>query len=174
MKLGVICMLFVVTVAACKSSATGFTADKFPGNETGAKALLQQFLKPGADFVALSTPLIPSKADMEAVFESKELAANIYEKYAPLFKKSFVLKPNQGQTELLLWEATTDDLKANTGNTSRFPGGYRDVARHLKSGLKVYRWKFVEPGKTLGMAFDGLYFVNGHWVVIPKPWRAIR
>ena len=30
----------------------------------------------------------------------------------------------------------------------------------------------VKPGETLGMAFDGLAFVNGHWRIFPKPWRA--
>jgi hypothetical protein len=39
--------------------------------------------------------------------------------------------------------------------------------------LKIYRFKFVEPGKDLGMAFDGLIYVNGHWRIFPKPWRAL-
>jgi hypothetical protein len=25
----------------------------------------------------------------------------------------------------------------------------------------------------LGMAFDGLVHVNGRWVLMPKPWRAL-
>jgi hypothetical protein len=38
----------------------------------------------------------------------------------------------------------------------------------------VYRWKFTKPGETLGMAFDGLYQINGRWVLMPKPWRITR
>ena len=41
----------------------------------------------------------------------------------------------------------------------------------LKPGVVLYRWKFVKPGSTIGMAYDGLAHVNGHWVFIPKPWR---
>ena len=31
----------------------------------------------------------------------------------------------------------------------------------------------VLPGESLGMAFDGLVHVNGHWAWFPKPWRAL-
>ena len=36
-----------------------------------------------------------------------------------------------------------------------------------------WRWKFTKPGEDLGMAYDGLVFVNGHWAWFPKPYRAI-
>jgi hypothetical protein len=48
------------------------------------------------------------------------------------------------------------------------------VAEHLKPGLTLYRFKFVKPGETVGMAYDGLVHVNGHWVMLPKPWAAAR
>ena len=44
----------------------------------------------------------------------------------------------------------------------------------MKSGLTVYAFKFVKPGETLGMAFDGLVWVNGHFAIFPKPWRFLR
>ena len=47
------------------------------------------------------------------------------------------------------------------------------MAGQLQSGVTLYRFKFVKPGEGLGMAFDGLVHVNGHWVIIPKPWRAL-
>ena len=40
-----------------------------------------------------------------------------------------------------------------------------------KPGLTVYRWKYTKPGEPLGMAYDGLIYVNGHWAWFPKPWR---
>jgi len=48
------------------------------------------------------------------------------------------------------------------------------VAAHLKPGLRIYAFKFVEPGQSLGMAYDGLVRVNGQWRIMPKPWRALR
>ena len=38
--------------------------------------------------------------------------------------------------------------------------------------MTLFRFKFVKAGETIGMAFDGLAFVNGHWRIFPKPWRA--
>jgi len=32
----------------------------------------------------------------------------------------------------------------------------------------------VKQGETIGLAFDGLVYVNGHWVIMPKPWRALK
>ncbi|TMQ06352.1 MAG: hypothetical protein E6J91_38110 [Deltaproteobacteria bacterium] len=28
-------------------------------------------------------------------------------------------------------------------------------------------------GEQLGMAYDGLIYVNNHWAWFPKPWRAL-
>jgi hypothetical protein len=56
---------------------------------------------------------------------------------------------------------------------NEFPGGYKDVLAHMKPGIPIVRFKFVEPGKRLGMAFDGLVHVNGRWVLMPRPWRAL-
>ena len=33
------------------------------------------------------------------------------------------------------------------------------------------RFKFVKPGQTFGMAFDGLVYINGKWCIFPKPYR---
>lgn len=148
----------------------------FPATEAGAKALLEQFLKPGADHAALSMQLKPTSADYRAVFASEEHAAKAEQAYAGLWGmvQKRPIQPKAGQTELLLWSATTDELKQGTGNAGKFPGGYNKAAPHLKPGLTVYRFKFVEPGKTLGMAFDGLYNLDGRWVLMPKPWRITR
>jgi hypothetical protein len=82
------------------------------------------------------------------------------------------IKPNPGQTELLFWGATTEEIVKWEGFAKdKFPGGWKGIGKHLSEGLKFYRWKFVKPGKTIGMAFDGLVYVNGHWVFVPKPYR---
>jgi hypothetical protein len=75
------------------------------------------------------------------------------------------------QTELLLLSATTDELKAGSPNC---PVEYKYVAAQMKSGLTVYCFKFVEPGSKKGSPFDGLIFVNGHWALFSKPWRALK
>ncbi len=166
------CLVFPFAFGACKKEG----AAGFPGTEEGAKQLLAEFLKPGTDHGKLSASLKPTSADYAAVFATKEMATKAETVYAQLWTvvEKDPIKPKEGQTELKVWKATTDELKAGTGEAGNFPGGYKSAAPHLKSGLTVYRWKFVKPGETLGMAYDGLYHVNGHWVLMPKPWRITR
>ncbi len=146
-----------------------------PAGEVGARALLERFLAAGADHAALTAALKPEAADYEAVFAG-EAARVAAEGYAELWKQQdAVFKPGEGQTELLLWQATTEDLREWRGDAfAHFPGGYRKIARHLQPGLVFFRFKFVKPGEETGMAFDGLVHVHGHWRLFPKPWRVLE
>lgn len=160
-------------VAGCKKGGGGSHPD-FPGTAEGAKAMLGELLKPNADVAALSKGLRPDPDDYAAVF-SGDAAEKIKKVMDPAWDSGqLVLKGNPGQTELLMASASVDELKAGTGGAQSCPGGYKDAAAQMKSGLVVYCFKFVEPGKTLGMAFDGLIYVNGHWAIFPKPWRALK
>jgi hypothetical protein len=55
-----------------------------------------------------------------------------------------------------------------------FPGGYAQVAQYIVKDVPIVRFKFVKPGETMGMAFDGLIHVNGRWVFMPKPWNGLK
>ncbi len=148
-------------------------SSKYPGTADGAKALLAEFVKPGADLPALSKQLEPSKADYEAVFEPS-LSSKAETMYEPAWSSGqMVVQPKAGQTEVKLISATTDELKSWSGKAEDFPGGYKDVASHFKPGLTLYKFSFVEPGQDLGMAFDGLVYVNGNWRLFPKPYRLV-
>ena len=143
-------------------------------SEAGAKALLSEFLAPGADHAKLSAALAPTAGNYAAAFVG-DAATKAEAGYKQAWEDGrMVLKPNAGQTELLLWKATTEELNAGTGDAKQFPGGYQEIAKHLKPGVTWYRFKFVEPGETLGMAFDGLACINGRWTIFPKPWRVLR
>ncbi len=148
---------------------------KVDTSEAGAKALISEFLVPGADHAKLSAALAPTPGDYGAAFVG-DAAAKAEAGYTQAWQNGqMVLKPKAGQTELLLWKATTEELNAWTGDAKDyFPGGYREIATHLKPGVTWYRFKFVEPGETLGMAYDGLVCVNGRWTIFPKPWRVLR
>ena len=152
---------------------TGAKAGKATGEEADTRALLEAFLKPGADLAGLSRQLRPSKDDLAAIFEG-DLAAKADKMYGPAWDSGqLVLAPKAGQTALLLSSATSEELKSGAPAAKEFPGGWAKVSGQLKPGLHFWRFKFVEPGKDLGMAFDGLVKVNGHFVVVPKPWRLL-
>lgn len=157
--------------AADAGEADDSTPAKATGTEAEARALLEKFVAPGADHTKLSVRLQPASDDYRAVFD-EEFARRAEATYGPVWKSGqLVVKPKQGQTEVRLISATTDDLKAWNERAENFPGGYEQVAGKFKPGLTVYGFKFVEPGESLGMAYDGLVFVNGNWRIFPKPWR---
>ena len=79
-----------------------------------------------------------------------------------------LIAPNPGQTEVLVRAETSDRLRA-LGGSDRLPGGYQKIASEFRPGLTIYSWEFVEPGKKFGMSYNALYYVNGHWVFVPKP-----
>jgi hypothetical protein len=147
---------------------------KGTGSEAEARALLSEWVKPGANAAELSKKLAPTKADYAAVFAG-DAAAKVEAVYGPAWAGGqIVIQGKPEQTALLINKSTTDELKAGTGNANAFPGGYKGVAQHFKPGLIIYAFKFVKPGETLGMAYDGLVWVNGRFVIFPKPWRALR
>ena len=159
--------------SAAAPSAPLLDLKTFPGNAAGAKALVSEFLKPGIDAPALTKLLRPTTADYKAVFDAKA-AANLDAVYSPEWERgSFVVIAKAGQTEVKISSATVADLKANNDKAKDFPGGYAKVASHLVGSMTLYRFRFVEPGQEQGNSYDGLVHVNGHWVLIPKPWRGL-
>jgi hypothetical protein len=143
----------------------------FPGTEEGARALLGSFLKSDADRPSMTRSLRPSTEDYQAIFDG-EAVTEARAKYEEQWSQdAYVIEIKEGQTELQFWKATTEELRDWTGDAHQFPGGYRKVADKLKPGLTFYRFKFVKPGDKHGMTYDGLVFVNDHWVLVSKPYR---
>lgn len=141
------------------------------GTAEGAKALLELFLKPDADLSALTQALRPRKIDVEAVW-TEAASAHYLKHYTSMFDMGVTIGPNVGQTEPLSYFLNTDDVIAWQGEAANvLPGGYKQVKGWLKPGLPIVRFKFVKTGETLGMAFDGLYYVNERWVLMSNPWR---
>jgi hypothetical protein len=153
------------------------------GDEEGAQALLKRFVQPNADHVTLTRSLRPTTDDYKAMFDAAT-AAKVEASQAKDWdsKKAGregddggpVIKPKPSQTEVKLWAASGADLATGKGNAKEFPAGYKKIAKHLAPTVLFYKFKFVESGKDHGTAYDGLAFVNGHWVIAPKPWRALE
>lgn len=157
-----------------KGAGESAAAPSGGGDMDAAKALLEQFLKPGVDHAALTKPLEPTAEDYKAAFK-EEAAGKLESHYKKMWSDpNAAIKPNDGQTQLLLYSATTEEIAAGQGDGPNFPGGYKKAVESMKPGVRWYRFKFVKPGETIGMAFDGLTFVNGKWRFFPKPWRGLE
>ncbi len=144
------------------------------GNEEGAKALLTQFVSPTADHAALTRSLRPTTADFKALYDAATAPKIEAAQAKDWDSGKAVIKPKPGQSDVKIWSATGAELASGKGpGATNFPGGYRRVGKHLAPTVTFFRFKFVEAGKDTGTAYDGLAFVNGHWVISPKPWRAM-
>lgn len=137
------------------------------------RALLDRFFDPLADRAAMTLALKPTAEDVRAVY-AEPLAAKLIASYDALFVAGAAIGPKPGQTQLLTTFTTTAALKRGDPALGEFPGGYADVLPFIVGDVPIARFKFVEPGETLGMAFDGLVHVNGRWVFMPKPWRGLE
>jgi hypothetical protein len=160
-------LLLLSVFAAVSAQAAG------PNLEAEGKALLLKFLDPKADRAALTMQLKPSDFDVKAVY-GEPLGSKLAEAYGRQFVPGVAIGPNEGQTELLYTYTTTGQIKAGAPVANEFPGGYTKVAEYIVKDVPIVRFKFVKPGETMGMAFDGLIHVNGRWVLMPKPWNALK
>lgn len=165
LNLAAICLLVFVAAVGARQQ----------GTLDGARSLLQKFLVKGADHAALSKPLRPTKADYVAVF-GPDLGARLMAYYDPLWERGeAVIAMRPAQTELQVWGVATEDIRAwNAAAKEHAPGGYERIKDSVQPGFTIYMFKFVEPGQSLGMSFNGLVFVNRHWRLFPRPWRAIE
>ncbi|MBW1877115.1 MAG: hypothetical protein JRI25_00630 [Deltaproteobacteria bacterium] len=145
--------------------------------EANARAVLEQVMTAGiagASALVAKQLLCPHDEDYEKAF-LPEMADVLQRAYAPFWATSQMApRPKAGQTQVLIYLATTEDLQANNARARQFPGGYKEVAPYLAADRLWVRWKFVKPGETLGMAFDGMVWLDDHWAWFPKPWRAVR
>jgi antitoxin component YwqK of YwqJK toxin-antitoxin module len=80
--------------------------------------------------------------------------------------KSFARIPEAGLT------AEPDQTEVVVTSGDALPGGYTQQAAHFKKDIAVYGLKYVAPGKTTGMAYDGLIKLGDAWIMIPKMWQA--
>jgi hypothetical protein len=140
--------------------------------------LLRKLLDPAIDQRAYQLSFFPREDDYAAVFigDTASKVKVFTEAALEEAKKDDKLRPvKKGRSELLLWSATSEDITTWRGTAAEhFQSGYQRLGPHLKPGFTWYCWKFVEPGQTTGTSGSGLVFVNGHWTIFPKPYRAIR
>ena len=171
--------IFLATLLAIAGAKVSNAQEKpvpaYPNSSQGANALLLEFLKPGADLAALTKKLQPIEKDYSTVFKP-EYAKKMAEMYTQPWKDGLmVVSPKPGQSEVLLYSATSEELQKWTGNAKDyFPGGYEKIGPGFADGLTFYRFKFVSSGEKIGMAYDGLVYVNGHWRIFPKPYRVLE
>lgn len=114
--------------------------------------------------------LRPRPEDYAQVFAAPyvEVARRVYD---ALFAVPRPLERAANQTLLRLSMATAAELREYGTDTCEFPGGYAEVLDLLLPESLWVHWKYVAPGSSSGMSYDGLTRLNDRWVWFPKPYR---
>ncbi|MBD3408679.1 MAG: hypothetical protein GF419_00605 [Ignavibacteriales bacterium] len=148
----------------------------FPGTKEGAKELVKRFVEEGADYRALTLQLKPADEDYETYFVESVVPIAKKNYYSQIwFPPESAFKPmGEGETEVLLFDATLEELQNNTGQAPRYPEGYDQIAHLIKGNPTIYMFEFVRPGETEGTKHDGLVYINDHWAMFPSPWRFVE
>lgn len=144
-----------------------------PGSAAEARAMLLDFYKPGADHRALTQALKPSEEDIRAVYD-EPLATTLVGMYKSLFTPNIAFKPKPEHNDIYLYLTTTRQLVEDPAVQREFAGGYKKVLQYFRSDVPIARFKFITKGEKLGLSFNGLMYVNGRWVIMPKPYRALE
>jgi len=170
---------YTLLLLACFLSHPLLGQDKefdFPPGKKGVEEMLQFILTASnKERKALSAWLRPELKDCEAVFDER-IANRVY-KYQRRLKRevNLVIRPLlQDQTEYVFWGANQEAISNYTSAEARnFPGGYRELADYMHPDFEFYRFKFIQPGRKLGSAYDVLVYVNDKWCIIHRPWVVI-
>jgi len=173
LKIAVLALALAAPASAKKPKKPAAPPAAAQQTEAQARAVLEQFTKPGADAKALAETLRPTAADFAAVFDPS-VAQKASSYYSSLWSKDATVTITPLETDIKLFHATTDELLAAAPPSEKFPLGWRTAAKSVKKGLVFYSWKFAAPGEEKAPLYDGLVSVNGHWVWFPKIWNAVK
>ncbi|MDB4957904.1 MAG: hypothetical protein JWO36_5473 [Myxococcales bacterium] len=121
---------------------------------------------------AIAAALAPRDSDYAAVFAGAA-AAQARKGYEAFWKTPPRGLAKPGQTEVVAFALQADALTTDNEFSREFPGGYRKIAARLNPDNVWVSFKFVVPGQTTGMAYDGLVLLAGRWAWFPKPWRVL-
>lgn len=118
---------------------------------------LQADVRNATQYKPTESALNAIAANAEALEKLQAYAESVYKE---LDQAHALASPEQ--TEIIVFGPALEDL----------PGGYSNAREHFKAGVKVYGFKYVVPGETSGMSFDGAFEVEGKWYFLPKAHRA--
>jgi Immunity protein 49 len=138
----------------------------------GVEPMLKQLVMPaGRELVG---HLRPRPGDYESVFSSAAVD-RARKAYASFWSRPVeVERSSSQQTDVLIFAAPAGMLRGPNDLSRNFPAGYQSIAKELKPERVWLAWKYVKPGETSGMAYDGLVWIDDHWAWFPRPYRVLR
>ena len=115
--------------------------------------------------------LLPQKEDYAKAFVGE--AVDVARQYYVDMSIKEMTFPSIAQSQLLCHLAPAGMFESDNELSRHFPGGYRGISSLLNPHRVWVRWKYVRPGESSGMAYDGLVWLDDHWAWFPKPYRPL-
>ncbi len=135
-----------------------------------ARDVLPRYFGPGAQTLG---DLRPPDELYARVF-TETVAGPARDVYATLWAAAPNLPQPPAGSAALIHAALAEDFGAGGPRSKPFPNGYRTVADKLLPGMTWLVMRFVQPGSTIGLAFDGFVHVGDQrFVWFPKPWKLL-
>jgi hypothetical protein len=138
------------------------------------QVFLLGFLSPDSERQALlGAQLRPRDEDWETVFVT-EAAPFFQIYYEGLFALNMSPSAQPSQTEVRCSVALAEQLVTKNRASAKFPGGYQKIAQLFQPNTIWISWKFTEPEKAIGMAYDGLVSLpDERFLWFSKRWRVL-
>lgn len=95
------------------------------------------------------------------------------DRYDALWDAGLDFQRPVGRTRITIHLAPAGALTDDNALSHPFPGGYRSVAGLLTPTRVWAAWRYLAPGSTAGLAYDGLTWCDDHWAFFPKPYRVL-
>jgi hypothetical protein len=94
-------------------------------------------------------------------------------RYEALWDAGLDFQRPVGRTRITIHLTPAGALTDDNAMSHPFPGGYRSVAGLLAPARVWAAWRYLAPGATAGLAYDGLVWCDDHWAFFPKPYRVL-
>jgi hypothetical protein len=131
--------------------------------------LLRGLSQPGGEHLLAALRPRPDDYARAFVPEAVDAAREAYEAHPP-----YRLGPTTRDSTIECHVAPAGMLTYDNSLSRHFPGGYAAIAPLLQPERVWVAWKSTQPGRTTGMAYDGLVWLDDHWAWFPKPYRVLR
>jgi hypothetical protein len=115
--------------------------------------------------------LAPTAKDCAALFDAS-LAGEIAAAVALAWQTPPTINPGAGYPELEVTAAPAGLLRWPNELSQRFPLAYRDIAGWMTPSRTWVCWRHTS-GSGRGVQFDGLAWVDDHWIWMPKVFRIV-
>jgi len=80
---------------------------------------------------------------------------------------------DSGELTLRVDAAPAGMLRDDNELSTHFPGGYRALAPYLLPDRIWFVWRYIAPGESSGMRYDGVVMIDDRYVWFPKPYRIV-